>query len=112
MGDPIKGKANQYAARLAQRDSNVIAYYLAEYYFTAGNTGRAVQMVEKYLNYVSSDETAWQNAFHLLQSYESSDEMYREGVKTIIEMLDKWNADNMGAIVLDDESQAFVERYR
>ena len=35
-----------------------------------------------------------------------------EGVKAIIAMLDKWNAENMGAIILDDESQAFVQRYR
>lgn len=103
-------KADEYAARLAKRDSNSIPIYLAEYYLETGRTGQGFAMAERYVGYVSSDSAAWNKAFALLEKCERDTPEYRAGVAHIVGLLDAWNGENMGEIVLDGQSQAFIDR--
>ena len=65
-------------------------------------------MIEKYVDYVSSDESAWQRAFKLLRIYDDGSEQFRSGVIAIAERLDRWNTENMGSITLSEDIQAYI----
>lgn len=108
--ETIRQQADVYAARLAQVDSNTVPIYLAEYYFSTGRTELGLEMVEKYVDYVSSDQSAWQTAFALLEGYETDSEVFRAGVVRIAEILEDWNAQNMGGVALTEANLAFIAR--
>lgn len=110
VDEEIRKQADVYAARLAQIDSNTVPIYLAEYYFTTERPDMGLEMIEKYVNYVSSDQTAWQRAFQMLEQYDTGTEAYRAGVARIVDLLEEWNARNMGGIVLTEANQAFIAR--
>lgn len=89
--DPsVRQQADEYAERLAEVDSNTIPIYLAQYYFLTGRTQEALDMVEQYVDYVSSDPETWQTAFDLLEQYEQDTDDYRTGVQYIAWKLDTW----------------------
>ena len=108
--ETIRQQADAYAARLAQVDSNTVPIYLAEYYFSTGRTELGLEMVEKYVDYVSSDQNAWQTAFALLEGYETDSEVFRAGVVRIAGLLEDWNARNMGGVTLTEANLAFIAR--
>ena len=110
--DPeIRNQANQYARRLAKVNSNTIPIYLAEYYFSNYDMELGFRMLEKYVDYVASNQAAWQSAFSLLQKYETDSDAYREGVSRMVQKLKAWNDGNQGRIELSKETQAFLARY-
>lgn len=104
----ILARADEYAERLSKVDSNTVPLYLAEYYLRSGRTEQGLAMVEKYVDYVSSDPTTWQRAFGLLEAYAEDTEEYRAGVARIAQLLADWNAENMGEITLDESAQDFL----
>ncbi|MBQ3135489.1 MAG: O-antigen ligase family protein [Oscillospiraceae bacterium] len=106
----VQEQAQVYAARLEQVDSNTIPAYLAEYYFANGNVERGVAMTEKYVTYVSSKAEAWQWAFDLLERYEEDSLEFRSGVAHIAGLMDDWNRQNMGEIVLQERNRVFLDR--
>lgn len=106
----VQQQADIYAERLSQLNSNIMPYYLAEYYFATDRLERGLEMLEKYVDYVSSDSQAWQQAFELLEKYETDSEVYREGVARIAEMMETWDAENIGTITIDEDAAAFIAR--
>ena len=108
--EEIRTKADGYAARLGKLSSNIIPYYLSEYYLDSGRTALGLEQAERYVSYVASDLTAWQKTFALLERYEQDTKEYRAGVRRIAELLNQWNEENMGSIELDEQSLAFVKR--
>jgi len=110
LDEETSRQADVYAARLAKVDSNTIPIYLAEYYLSSGRTEQGMEMLEKYVDYVSSDQSAWQNAFYLLEQYADDTPAYRAGVARIAGLLEEWNAQNMGAITLSEQSMDFIAR--
>lgn len=104
----VRTRANQYAERLSRVNSNTIPIYLAEYYFTAGLTQKGMEMIEKYVNYVSSDPSTWNQAFDLMEHYDTGSEAYREGVAHIYQLLQDWNTANMGEITLSERAKAYI----
>ena len=69
-------------------------------------------MVEKYVTYVSSDPEGWRQAFELLERYEEDTDVYRAGVLRAAELLERWNLENMGEIVLEEQAYELIERIR
>lgn len=110
--EETRQKADKYAARLEKIDSNIIPFYLAEYYLWTGRTDRGLEMAERYVSYVSSDADVWLDTFELLEKYEQDTDAYRAGVSHIADLLDAWNEENMGYIELDDFSLSFIARMR
>lgn len=108
--DEIMQQADEYALRLAKVNSNAIPIYLAQYYFDRGDVDQAFKMLEKYADYVSADPDTWNEIFSLLAMYENDTEQYRAGVTHLKEMLDTWNAENMGSISLSEGLNAFLNR--
>lgn len=105
----VQQQAEEYAERLAQVNSNTIPIYLAEYYFSSKRMEQGIAMVEKYVDYIASDQKAWQTAFQLLQAYDDGSETFHSGVIHIAEKLDTWNSENTGTIALDETAMAFIE---
>ncbi len=105
-------QADVLAERLAKVSSNTIPIYLAEYYFRSDRTEEGVEMVEKYVHYLASDEKAWNTSFQLLAAYEDDSKAFRGGARRVVEWLDTWTSENPGEINLDDSAKAFVEKYR
>lgn len=108
--EDTRRQADKYAAKLEKIDSNTIPIYLAEYYLDAGRTEKGLEMAERYVAYVPSDPTVWQGAFELLEKYEQDTADYRAGVAHIAELLNAWNEENMGHIVLNEQTQEFIDR--
>ena len=106
----VREQADRYARRLAKLDSITTAYYLAAYYFQTGRPEQGLAMVEKYVNFVASDRSKWQESFDLLQQFDDGTEQYQTGVLRIIQTLDNWNTENLGNITLDDNARAYIER--
>lgn len=105
-----RNRADQYAERLSAVSSNSIPIYLAEYYLSTGRTQRGMEMIEKYVDYVASDPSAWNTAFGLLEYYDTGDGTYRAGVAHIYQLLQDWSAANMGEIILDETATAYIGR--
>ncbi len=105
-------QANEYAEKLSKVDSNTLPLYLARYYFGTGRVEEGLRMAEKYVSYTASDERTWRAVFDLLEVFEVDSEMYREGVIKIADMLDEWNAENLGGITLSEENEAFIGRLK
>ena len=110
MTEETRQKADEYAVRLGKISSNTIPIYLAEYYFKTDRVELGFEMVEQYVNYVSSISSAWQEAFDLMEKYERDTEVYRAGVARIAQLLDAWNEENMGRVDLDGQALAFIAR--
>lgn len=110
VDEEILARADKYARRLAELDSNTIPIHLAGYYFQTGRTAEAMVMVEKYVGYVSSDAAAWQQAFDLLLRFEEDSEVYRAGVRRAAELLEAWNGENMEEIALSGDARALIAR--
>ena len=102
-------QADGYAAQLSRVDSNTIPLYLAEYYFQMDRPADAIQMLEKYADYVAANPDTWYSVFQMLQQYQQDTQEYRAGVLSIYQMLQDWNAENMGTITLTEDEMAFVE---
>ena len=105
-------QADEYAERLSKVNSNTVPIYLAQYYFDSDRPEKGIAMLKKYVNYVSSDETAWNQAFAMLRYYADDSEVFRSGIAEIARMLETWNAENMGEIQLDEETRAFLADYQ
>lgn len=110
VDDEIRRQADIYAEQLSKLDSNIIPYRLAEYYLYTNRMEYGLEMAEKYVRYVASDSQAWQQTFDLLERYEVNDESYRAGVLKIYQLMKTWNDENMGMIIVDDETMSFLAR--
>ena len=108
----VREQADAFAERLSKVSSNTIPIYLAEYYFRTDRTEPAVAMVEKYVNYLASDQNAWNLSFEVLLGYENNSEAFRNAVVRIADWRDTWNANNAGHIDLNDQALALIERCR
>ena len=104
----VRQQADIYAERLAEVNSNTIPIYLAEYYFRSDRNEQGIAMLEKYVDYVASDSSAWQNAFDQLRSYDDGSELFRSAAVHLAEKMEAWNAENMGTITLNQETMAYI----
>ena len=112
VGTNVRVQADQYAERLAKVNSNTTPIYLAQYYFTTGRTEKGFEMLEKYVDYLASDTKAWQAAFDMARELPADSDVYKSGMTRLAAKLDAWNAENLGTILLDQETEAFLEQYR
>ena len=78
-------------------------------YFNLGNTEKAFEMLDKYLDYVASDQDAWNGAFQLMMVHSEDTPEFKDGVIRIYEKLVQWNEENMGFIQLTPTATALVE---
>ena len=95
--------------RLEEVDSNIVPLYLAESYFNLGNTEKAFEMLDKYLNYVASDQDAWDQAFQLVLLHASDTPEFKDGVLQVYSRFTAWNEENIGTLQISPEFSALVD---
>lgn len=94
--------AANYAAKLQEVDSNTIPLYLAQYYFTRGDSEQAFAMLNKYTDYVAADPNTWQQSFDVIMQYYQDEPVYLEGVKALYQKMQNRNEKNMGTLSLSN----------
>ena len=100
----IHQKAEDYAQRLAEVDSNTVPLYLAQYYFSREDPAQGFVMLNKYVDYVVADPETWENAFALVLSYYQETAEYRDGVEALYQKMTAWSEENMGSIALSENT--------
>lgn len=100
------------AAELCEARMNCDPNYAIEYYFTAGETEKAVDALLDHLEYNRSRPTAWQYAIDLLLNNYEDTEAYRAQALRVADALDAWNAQAMEPVVLTDINQTFLASLR
>ena len=101
-------QADIFAERLSHVNSNTIPIYLAEYYFKTERPEKGIEMLEKYVAYIASDVRGWESSFSVLSKYDDGSELYRNCIIRLKEMMDTWNAENIGTIQVSDEANAYI----
>ena len=102
-------KANEYAGRLAQEDSNTIPPYLARFYFATGQPEEAVAMLKKHVTFLSADSEAWQAAYEILMFSSSEFPQCKQATAEIYQMFQDWNEQHMGTLTLTELNQQYIQ---
>ena len=101
--EPVLAQGEEYAQRLAGETSNTLHYYLAQYYFRMGNVERAMEMAKEQARATISSSPWWNTVFALVYEHYDGSETCRRGLAELVDMMDAWNMENMGTIVLEDQ---------
>lgn len=110
QGSPeILEQAEEYVRRLDRVQSNNIHFYLARYCFETGQMERGMEMAFKQAKATVSSSQWWNRVFVLLYEYDDGSELYRTGVQNLVNLMNQWNEENMGRIVLDEAVQSYVD---
>ena len=88
--------------------SNSVPKYLAEAYFNLGNVEKGFAMLEKYVDYTSSDPNTWDTSFRIVMQHSDGSEAFRQGAAQLLEKLEHWNQQNLGAITLSEDVTAYL----
>lgn len=99
----VQQKAQEYAAQLAEVNSNTIPIHLAAYYLQHGQMEQGMAMVEKYVRYTPSDPNTWAKAFDLMLGYADGSEAHRQGVERVVNVMQEWNRANLGTVELREQ---------
>ena len=102
-------QAEAYVNRLDGVRSNNIHFYLARYCFAIGQMERGMEMALKQAEATISSSRWWNQIFVLLYEYDDGSETYRTGVQKLTDLMNQWNGENIGKIVLDDAVQSYVD---
>lgn len=98
----------RYMADLEKLNSNSVPKYLAEAYFNLGNVEKGFAMLEKYVDYTSSDPNTWDTSFRIVMQHSDGGEAFRQGAAQLLEKLERWNQQNLGAITLSEDVTAYL----
>lgn len=109
--DPKKmAQAEVFIRSIKAENSNVSAYYIAEYYFKQQKQEKAMDYVEIYVTNGASHPEIWNSAFDLLHLYgwDMEEESFVEANRRIYQIALDWDEKNMGSPVIDEEIRAYV----
>lgn len=98
----------RYMADLEKLNSNAVPKYLAEAYFNLGNVEKGFAMLEKYVDYTSSDPNTWDISFRIVMQHSDGSEAFRQGAAQLRDKLERWNQQNLGAITLSEDVTAYL----
>jgi hypothetical protein len=70
---------------------------------------RGMEMAFKQARATVSSSRRWNQLFVLLYEYDDGSEVYRAGIQKLTDLMDQWNGENIGKIVLDDAVQSYVD---
>lgn len=105
----ILAQAEAYVRVLDEKRSNNIHFHLARFCFETGQMDRGMDMVLKQAKATISSSRWWDQIFVMLYEYDDGSELYRAGVQNLVDLMNQWNHENMGQIVLDDGIQSYVD---
>ena len=98
----------RYMADLEKLNSNAVPKYLAEAYFNLGDVEKGFAMLEKYVDYTSSDPATWDTSFRIVMQHSDDSAAFRQGAAQLRDKLERWNRQNLGAITLSEDVTAYL----
>lgn len=98
----------RYMADLEKLNSNAVPKYLAEAYFNLGDVEKGFAMLEKYVDYTSSDPATWDTSFRIVMQHSDDSAAFRQGAAQLRDKLERWNRQNLGAITLSEDVAAYL----
>lgn len=101
--------AEDYVSRLDEEQSNNIHYHLARFCFQTGQLQRGMEMARKQAQATVSSSRWWNTVFVLLYEYDDGSVLFQSGVQELVELMHRWNRENMGKIMLDEAVQSYVD---
>ena len=104
----VQLQAEEYVQRLDREHSNTIHYHLARYCFQTGQMERGMEMAKKQAKATISSSQWWNKLFLLLYEYDDGSEAFNAGIHSLVSIMDEWNEENMGQILLDDAVLSYV----
>lgn len=107
--EQILRQAEDYVTRLDKQQSNNIHYHLARYCFRTGQMERGMEMALKQAQATVSSSQWWDTLFLLLYEYDDGSAAFRAGVRNLVDLMTRWNGENMGRIVLNEAVQSYVD---
>ena len=105
----IMEQAEAYVRKLDRERSNTVHYHLARYCFETGQTERGMEMAMKQAKATVSDSRQWDKLFVMLSQYDDGSDAYCTGIQNLVDLMNRWNSENPGEIVLDGAVQSFVD---
>lgn len=100
------------AEKLAVERMNAEPNYAVEYFFTAGETDKAVDALLDHLSFNRSRSAAWQYAFDLLFQYYDGTDEYQMLARRVADALDAWEAQAMEPVQLSDMNRTYLASLR
>lgn len=110
LPDAMQETLARYMADLEQLNSNSVPKYLATAYFNLGNVDKGFAMLEKYVDYTPSDPDTWDASFRIVMQHSDGSAAFRQGAAQLKERLDRWNAQNLGAVILSEDVTAYLQQ--
>ena len=110
LPDAMQETLARYLADLEQLNSNSVPKYLAAAYFNLGDVDKGFAMLEKYVDYTPSDPDTWDASFRIVMQHSDGGAAFRQGAAQLKERLDRWNAQNLGAITLSEDVTAYLRQ--
>lgn len=110
LPDAMQETLARYMADLEKLNSNSVPKYLATAYFNLGNVDKGFAMLEKYVDYTPSDPDTWDASFRIVMQHSDGSAAFRQGTAQLKERLDRWNAQNLGAITLSEDVTAYLQQ--
>ena len=110
--EEITDNAANYAVRLQQVNSNIIPFYLAQYYFAQCDNTQAFAMLNKYTDYASAKPETWQYSFALIMQYYQEDPVYPDGIPALYQKMLDWNAEHIGTLRLSDGTTNWLIQFK
>lgn len=108
----VKCNLPDRAAQLATLRMNCDPNYAIEYYFAAGETEKAMDVLLDHLEYNRSRPTAWQYAFDLLMQNFDGTEEFRTQALRVADALDARNAQALEQVQLTEMNQTMLDILR
>lgn len=106
----VTTQAEEYIQRLDQETSNTIHYYLSQYFFQTGRMEKAMIMAEKQARHTISNSAWWNTLYAMIYSYDDGSKLYQQGIQNLSDLMNAWNHDHMGEILLEEDVQRFVDQ--
>ena len=110
LPDAMQETLARYLADLEQLNSNSVPKYLAAAYFNLGDVDKGFAMLEKYVDYTPSDPDTWDASFRIVMQHSDGGAAFRQGAAQLKERLDRWNAQNLGAVTLSEDVTAYLRQ--
>lgn len=104
-------QAERYITKLNVENSNIQAYYVAEFYLQQGNTEKAMDYLLIYGSNGASHPDIWNSSFQLMQKYESlqDETLYEMTLNMLYTLMIDWNESHIGASEIEEDILIYLQ---
>ena len=71
---------------------------------------QAFAMAQKQARHTISNSTWWNTLFAMIYSYDDKSQLYQNGIRSLVDLMNTWDAENIGQIQLEDNVREFIDQ--